>query len=56
MFGDLLKNVFERHVSEDKICLKDSYWSVEIVFTFNKREVGNVTMPQEISGPSITKS
>ena len=31
---------------------KESYWSVGLVFTLKKRGVGNVTVPQGMSGSS----
>ena len=31
-------------MSEDRTCWNDLCWSVEIVFTLKKQEVGNVTM------------
>ena len=39
--GDLLGSFPRIHVSEDKTYLKNSCWSVEIVFTLKKRGVGN---------------
>ena len=33
MLGDILKIFLNIHMSENKTCLNDLYWSVRIVFT-----------------------